>query len=161
MDVVVNEFRSRGMVSRPIRTYVIGYDEPGPQGIVKIGQTNRTLRERLNELQTGSPWRLRVLWSAAIDAEAYLHEYFAAARLYGEWFRLADVETRVYEALGSRPGAVKKTEAERQQPTLGRGRELEENRFGPVTVTRRPPARYLSGLDKLRGVDWVAITTAA
>lgn len=171
----VSEIRNRSFVSRPIRTYVIGYGKPGPQDVVKIGQTNRLVRERLEDLQTGSPWRLCVLWSAAVNAEKYLHEYFADARLTGEWFRLADAETRVLEAMAAR-SSLRKTEAERRY-TLGpdecgaltiRGRPCKwrgddcpnHRRFSEVTTAHRVCDRSASALDALKGVNWAAITSA-
>lgn len=57
---------------------------------IKIGytQTAATLASRVSSLQTGYPWRLRVL--ARCDGtkqdERRIHEVFAGYRLMGEWF---------------------------------------------------------------------------
>ena len=59
---------------------------------VKIGFTSRSVEQRIAELQTGQPQRLR-LWGSIpgeCDAEQGLHKEYAALRTNGEWFSPAD-----------------------------------------------------------------------
>lgn len=60
-----------------------------PQGLVKIGFTDRDLDARLAALQIGSPVRLSLMLAIKGDrsVERHLHEVFAADRCHGEWFR--------------------------------------------------------------------------
>lgn len=63
--------------------YFIGADV----GPIKIGCSHNP-RARLKDLQTASPYRLRIL--AILEdgghEEAAYHKWFAADRLHGEWF---------------------------------------------------------------------------
>lgn len=74
-----------------------------PVGEIKIGLT-RDLRARLNALQTGSPYPLRVLAALpGTEAEEHeLHTRFADLRLSGEWFR---PEPRLLEFVAQLPPA--------------------------------------------------------
>lgn len=58
-------------------------------GLVKIGFTERSVSDRLRELQTASPHRLRI--AATVDGglkeESRLHARFAHLAETGEWFR--------------------------------------------------------------------------
>lgn len=69
-------------------------------GLVKIGFTERAVVDRLKELQTGCPHRLRVLATVAGSQsdEGDFHRQFAHLRAEGEWFRLDD-ELRVLTLL--------------------------------------------------------------
>lgn len=62
--------------------------QAGKNGPIKIGWTT-SLEERIDALQTGCPFRLRVL--AAIEGtkqdEAAYHRQFAEHRMRGEWFK--------------------------------------------------------------------------
>lgn len=60
---------------------------------VKIGRSN-TPKQRLQDLQSGSPVPLAILWQAEGGAalERHLHNHFAARRLHGEWFNFAGVD---------------------------------------------------------------------
>ncbi|MET8746160.1 GIY-YIG nuclease family protein [Streptomyces sp. NPDC004728] len=64
--------------------YVIG---SAGSARVKIG-TSFSPEKRLQELQTGNPGRLEVLWYTAggRELEALLHRAFADHRVEGEWF---------------------------------------------------------------------------
>lgn len=71
------------------------------RGHVKIGKTN-DVRCRLSELQTGNPYKLRVLLtiptateSQAFALETALHRKFAKDRMEGEWFS----DTHIQELL--------------------------------------------------------------
>lgn len=59
--------------------------------VVKIGWTanERSLRERVAGLQTGSAYQLRVVhhFPGSVETEQGMHLRFAADRLMGEWFR--------------------------------------------------------------------------
>lgn len=58
-----------------------------PRGPIKIGSTH-DVKRRVADLQTGHPWKLRILGVCRGDIrlELELHERFAASRLHGEWF---------------------------------------------------------------------------
>ena len=64
------------------------FHEHGP---IKIGFTDDyNLSNRLDSLQTGNPYHLRVVGVIAdgtADAESAIHRKFADKRLCGEWFR--------------------------------------------------------------------------
>lgn len=76
------------------KLYVIGWDPAGP---VKVGVSVNPA-SRVRSLQTGCPYKLRVLATghvahkavlrgyAAREVEAYAHRQLAAKRLEGEWF---------------------------------------------------------------------------
>jgi len=61
---------------------------------VKIGYTAtvRGVQQRLNDLQVGSPYKVRALCHTPGDrlVERELHEYFKSHRLAGEWFSPCD-----------------------------------------------------------------------
>ncbi|MFI6491235.1 GIY-YIG nuclease family protein [Streptomyces sp. NPDC050564] len=64
--------------------YLIGSALSRP---VKIGVAGN-VQSRLDELRTGSPVPLHVMWKTRgdRDLEYSLHEYFAPYRIHGEWF---------------------------------------------------------------------------
>lgn len=59
--------------------------------MVKIGMSADP-KVRLEDMQTGSPVRLHLLWQTpgGRALEAALHAYFAAYRTHGEWFDFGD-----------------------------------------------------------------------
>jgi len=63
----------------------------GDWGPIKIGITY-SIEKRLNELQVGSPWPLRLLGAVrgSRDNERYLHEKFSHMRMEREWFQASD-----------------------------------------------------------------------
>lgn len=72
---------------RPPRSYVY-FIRAGEDGPIKIGIAfNPYLR--LDELQTGNPYRLRLIGArpGGLADERGLHRTFAADRLEGEWFK--------------------------------------------------------------------------
>lgn len=95
------------------RSYV--YFITDDHGHIKIGKAN-DVWFRLKELQTGNPYKLRILLTIgmrseyeAFDLEQRLHEKFRTSRMEGEWFHehdiiqfLSDVEVEVdhYRFLG-------------------------------------------------------------
>lgn len=84
--------------------YLIGYEKPGPQDIVKIGFSTDP-DKRLRELQTGSPFKLRLVktYPGNRALERRLHGLFSDVRLHGEWFRVSvsDIDPYVYGTSGS------------------------------------------------------------
>lgn len=68
--------------------YLIGSALSRP---VKIGVAGN-VQGRLDELRTGSPVPLHVMWKTRgdRDLEYGLHEYFAPYRIHGEWFDFGD-----------------------------------------------------------------------
>lgn len=73
---------------RPCIVYVIGADA---STLVKIGNTV-SLPTRLNNLQAGSPVKLRLLqtFPGGEPVERRLHLHFREQRRHGEWFDLGD-----------------------------------------------------------------------
>lgn len=61
---------------------------------IKIGYTSNTatLARRIASLQIGQPHKLRILRTLPTErwTEFWLHEYFAASRLNGEWFHFCE-----------------------------------------------------------------------
>ncbi|MFG2276989.1 GIY-YIG nuclease family protein [Streptomyces chartreusis] len=72
----------------PRREYVYLMGSPGSP-IVKIGRSNNPKR-RLAQVQEDVTLPLQVLWTTpgGKEMEKGLHDHFAAARRYGEWFDL-------------------------------------------------------------------------
>lgn len=68
--------------------YLIGSALSRP---VKIGVA-ANVQSRLDELRTGSPVPLHIMWKTRgdRDLEYSLHEYFAPYRIHGEWFDFGD-----------------------------------------------------------------------
>lgn len=68
--------------------YLVGSSLSRP---VKIGVAGN-VQSRLEELRTGSPVPLHLLWKTRgdRDLEFSLHEYFAPYRIHGEWFDFGD-----------------------------------------------------------------------
>lgn len=73
--------------------YVIQEDR---DGLVKIGRT-QDVKGRLNQLQTGSPAMLSILYQfgfkdtvKAIVLEEKLHHHFRHTRVRGEWFEFTE-----------------------------------------------------------------------
>lgn len=68
--------------------YLIGSALTRP---VKIGVASN-VQSRLDELRTGSPVPLHLIWKTPgdNDLEFSLHEYFAPYRIHGEWFDFED-----------------------------------------------------------------------
>lgn len=64
-------------------TYFIQGEDGGP---IKIGFTTNHPKERLSELQVGSPVRLCFVGFMKGRRELELHRRFAHLRLHGEWF---------------------------------------------------------------------------
>jgi hypothetical protein len=68
----------------PKVTYLVQGEHGGP---IKIGLSNTTgLGSRVAALQTGYPYRLKVVRLLQGNLEAELHSQFAHLRMNGEWF---------------------------------------------------------------------------
>ncbi|ELE1962720.1 TPA: GIY-YIG nuclease family protein [Vibrio vulnificus] len=69
-------------------------------GLVKIGWTRRSLVRRVNQLQTGSPDRLRLLgfMRGSKACEKQLHIKFEPNHKHLEWFELTDDISKFIEA---------------------------------------------------------------
>ncbi|WP_443052756.1 GIY-YIG nuclease family protein [Streptomyces sp. NBC_00299] len=114
-------------------------DQPAP---VKIGKTGN-VEKRLRQLQTASPFPLRVWWSretADPDLEAKLHRHFADKRMSGEWFQFDEANWlhQVDEAadnLEERQAIPQQT----GQPEHGRVQPY-ASPFPFVTHAHRPPS---------------------
>lgn len=91
---------SRGYV------YVIGFDEPG---VVKVGSA-RCVTLRIDQMQTGNPFNLRLIGAVSIyDEEPILvekeaHRRLKEFRIRGEWFNVEadDAIRHVIEAAKSK-----------------------------------------------------------
>lgn len=66
------------------QTYLIGIEG---SRLTKIGKTNNP-KARLEQLQTGQPAALSLLWTCVGFYEGKLHRRFAAYKVRGEWFDL-------------------------------------------------------------------------
>jgi len=64
-------------------TYFIQSENGGP---IKIGYTRQDPNQRLKDLQTGSPVKLKLLGAIKGNKEAMLHHKFIEERSHGEWF---------------------------------------------------------------------------
>lgn len=65
--------------------------------LTKIGSTRKNVTNRLQELQTGQPFKLAIVATAAIadnvrDVEAKVHRFLAEKRQRGEWFALESLD---------------------------------------------------------------------
>lgn len=71
-------------------TCTVYFIQMGEDGPIKIGKTIFDIGTRLNSLQTGNPFKLKVL-SYLGDVpeilEKQLHIYFSEHRMEGEWFK--------------------------------------------------------------------------
>lgn len=78
----------------------IYFIEMDSMALVKIGFTDRDPQDRLRELQTACPFKLRLVlvMAGGLKHEADLHQTFAHLRAEGEWFRLTP-ELQTYLSL--------------------------------------------------------------
>lgn len=71
-------------------------------GPIKIGWTNKSPALRLCELQTGCPWKIRLIGylSGDVSHERLLHRMFDSSRMAGEWFsRSPELEAEIAKVL--------------------------------------------------------------
>ena len=69
---------------------MIYFIQAGKNGPIKIGDSD-TIHERLEDLQVGCPYKLRLLfvYNGRDYDEFELHEHFKHEHIRGEWFRPA------------------------------------------------------------------------
>jgi hypothetical protein len=67
---------------------MIYFIQCGKNGPIKIGQTDNDVQSRLNQLQTGCPYELKLLWvyTGHDYSEAQIHAVLSKERIRGEWF---------------------------------------------------------------------------
>ncbi|MHA2219168.1 MAG: GIY-YIG nuclease family protein [Candidatus Hodarchaeales archaeon] len=67
---------------------MIYFVQAGKNGPIKIGYTNGDIKERLNQLQTGNPYQLRLWWLLDGDQsdEKEIQESWKNENIKGEWF---------------------------------------------------------------------------
>jgi hypothetical protein len=77
----------------------------GENPLIKIGKANDPV-ERMKALQTGSPFKLKMLGSVkckselhALQVERPAHDIFRKQRRRGEWFRLSQKHTAMIKSL--------------------------------------------------------------
>lgn len=83
--------------------YVYFIHEEDDLGIFKIGKTTNHPADRMDQLQTGNPRRLKLYRWICVEnhdiVEEFLHVLFAPVHIHGEWFHvtpeLIDAECRV------------------------------------------------------------------
>lgn len=71
------------------RLWVVYFIQMGDDGPIKIGLTNRSVKQRVADLQTGSPWPLHILAILPVKSpldEYAIHRHFRDLRMCGEWF---------------------------------------------------------------------------
>lgn len=77
---------------KPDYIYLIRVNE-----YIKIGYSNN-INGRLRQIQTDSPYEVELVLSIKVDngrnIEKYLHSYFKAKRVRGEWFELNNDEVK-------------------------------------------------------------------
>lgn len=63
-------------------------------GYVKIGYTNRDVKERLSSIQCCSPLKLEIIkiYDMERGYERVLHRYLAKFKVHGEWFNIPKKE---------------------------------------------------------------------
>lgn len=115
-------------------------------GLYKIGMTRRPVRDRLAELQAGSPVKLTLIASGAggYPQEAALHLEFRECRQHGEWFRLGPKQLR--HAIGCVTGerSVQRPRAQqaiRKSETMREGRRKATDRKRAAGVIPRDKGR--------------------
>ena len=61
----------------------------GKNGPIKIGYTNKDVKERMAQLQTACPYELKLLWitDGGPEEEQTLHHNLKHENIRGEWFR--------------------------------------------------------------------------
>ncbi len=84
-----HKFRIASQVAHKARQSVVYFIQMREDGPIKIGKTANSVEWRLSELQTGNPYKLRVLSTLRADVilEQQLHSYFDEYRMEGEWFQ--------------------------------------------------------------------------
>jgi hypothetical protein len=132
----------------------------------KIGHTNGTLKQRLDGLQTGCPYPLRVL--AAYDGgpheEMRLHERYADYRVIGEWFELTSeaLHNVLHTFIAQQPifNRLSAHEREIKQRPYRLAHELWEQLYHAFTLIPdpRPDAPFRASRGQMSiHPDWLAL----
>ena len=66
-------------------TYIVSCEN---SDLLKFGRSNAP-DWRLVMMQTGCPFKLKIVWAWPEDVESELHAAFASQRVSGEWFRVS------------------------------------------------------------------------
>lgn len=88
-------------------TMYVYFAQAGEGGPVKIGIA-KDVKQRITNLQTGNPKRIKLLCSPMVDesqanlTESYLHRIFHGFRLEGEWFKPSPWMLSFIEDIGRR-----------------------------------------------------------
>jgi hypothetical protein len=87
--------------AKPTHVYFIQAGDDGP---IKVGSSTKDVQRRLDELQVGNPYKLRILHSFwTIRAlEKQIHSVLGEHRLQGEWFEAHPFVLALGEALASK-----------------------------------------------------------
>ncbi len=85
--------RERSKWKKSTQINWVYFIQSGKNGPIKIGLA-RSIQKRLETMQTGNPYELRLITSVHCDSRAqaeslekHFHRLFARKRLRGEWFR--------------------------------------------------------------------------
>ena len=108
----------------------------GDDGPVKIGFTGGKPEARLKQLQTSSPFDLRLVgyFNGDMQGEALFHEVFSECRMRGEWFSDAAAVKRSFAAVAQWGGNQSTI-----PPTTSIGREALKQNFEANGVRWRYP----------------------
>jgi hypothetical protein len=70
---------------------MIYFIQAGENGPIKIGYTEKPIKERLSQLQMANHLELKLLWhiKGSLEKEKIIHNHFKEERLRGEWFNPA------------------------------------------------------------------------
>ena len=77
---------------------MIYFIQAGEDGPIKIGFTNQPIKKRLSELQTGNPYKLKVLfvYKGHTVTEIRLHWLHRHHCIRGEWFKnVEEIHTEI------------------------------------------------------------------
>jgi hypothetical protein len=97
----IKKMRREALAPRPAEGYVY-FITTNQEGFpIKIGHTDQDVHERIQNLQTGNPYKIEVLCVVAgsVDDEHVLHFLFEEYRLVGEWFDVNDKLTELIQGL--------------------------------------------------------------
>lgn len=71
--------------------YLLKIDTPDKR-LYKIGSTKNSIQKRINDLQTGCPYRIDLLYKHESEfgqiVERTLHNRYTHLKTHGEWFQL-------------------------------------------------------------------------
>lgn len=136
-------------------TCTIYFIQVGDDGPIKIGHTIGSPLARLNAMQTGSPYELRVIATipdAPFSLEGELHRRFVHLRIRGEWFRPASEIEGCIREMGrswnpdvAMSSLVAKVNRDRELTKEERRRRLN----GATKAHNKPAFPHMSDQDRL------------